>query len=132
VIGDSSEGAVACSLSAVALGHRALAWHELLSRSLIVRERVPGGVRLTVQPDSAETLKDLVELERQCCPWITFDVSGSTVTVTAHGTGEQVLHAIFEQPLIAQMRRRSASLSRAAVEAVRESASSIERQLRSL
>lgn len=89
---------MACSLSDAALGDRENAWHTLLSRSLIDRERVHGGVRLTVQPGSAETLNELVELERECCPWIKFELSGATVSMTAEGTGEQALLELFGLP----------------------------------
>ncbi len=91
---------IACSLSGAALGDRERAWRLLLRRSLVRRQRVPGGVRLTVQTDSAATLsaatlKELVELELECCPWIRSELSGDTVTLTADGAGAQVLRALF-------------------------------------
>lgn len=86
---------IACSLSGAALGDRERAWRLLLKRSLVRRQRVPGGVRLTVRSDSAATLKELVELERECCPWIKPELAGDTVTLTADGAGAHVLRALF-------------------------------------
>ncbi len=86
---------IACSLSGAALGDRERAWRLLLRRSLVRRQRIPGGVRLTVRPASARTLKELVELELECCPWINSELSGDTVTLTANGAGEHVLRALF-------------------------------------
>ena len=86
---------IACSLSGAALGERGRAWRLLLQRSLVRRQHVPGGVRLTVQPDAAATLKELVELELECCPWIKSELSGDTVTLTADGAGEHVVRALF-------------------------------------
>jgi hypothetical protein len=90
-----SEVPIACSLSLAALGRQARAWQSLLSRALVDRQRVPGGIRLTLRPGSGEALAELVRLERECCPWITFELSDATVTMTAEGAGEEVLLATF-------------------------------------
>jgi hypothetical protein len=37
----------------------------------------------------------LVDLERECCAWINYDVAGSVVTMTAEGDGEAVLAGMF-------------------------------------
>jgi hypothetical protein len=37
----------------------------------------------------------LVDLERECCAWIDYDVAGSVVTMTAAGEGEAVLAEMF-------------------------------------
>lgn len=89
---------IACSLSAAELGDRERAWHKLLSRSLLSRERVPGGLRLTVHSGSSEALSKLVGLERECCPWIKFELSDAIVTMTADGPGEQALLQLFTAP----------------------------------
>lgn len=109
---------IACSLSGAALGDRERAWRLLLKRSLVHRQRVPGGVRLTVQTDSAATLKELVELELECCPWIRSELSGDTVTLTADGAGAQVLRALFacrrswiDLPLVGGLNRTPIEIS---------------------
>jgi hypothetical protein len=87
---------IACMLSATDLADRQRAWRNLLGTSLVTRERVPGGVRLTVNPDVAPQLSALIDLERSCCPWITFALKGPSVTMTAHGDGEEVLSQMFQ------------------------------------
>ncbi|HEV3097429.1 MAG TPA: hypothetical protein VG104_09810 [Candidatus Dormibacteraeota bacterium] len=86
---------IACMLSATDLADRRRAWHNLLDTAIVARERVPGGVRLTVNRDRASQLSALVDLERTCCEWITFALNGPSVTMTAHGDGEEVLSQMF-------------------------------------
>jgi hypothetical protein len=82
-------------LSAAELATRKGAWHSLLDNFLLARERVAGGLRLTVRPEAGPQLRALVDLERNCCPWIAFAVSGESVTMTAQGDGEDVLVQMF-------------------------------------
>ena len=86
---------IACMLSAGDLAKRARTWRSLLDNALLARERVAGGLRLTVRPEVGPQLSALVDLERNCCPWITFEVNGESVTMTAHGEGEKVLIQMF-------------------------------------
>jgi len=89
--------AIACTLSAADLEDRETAWNKLLGSGLVRRDRVPGGIRLSAAPGAAEALIQLVDLERECCAWINFDVSeGSVATLTAEGDGEAVLARMFE------------------------------------
>lgn len=67
-----------------------------MGSGLVRRDLVPGGIRLRAAPGAAAALIELVDLERECCAWIHFDVSeGSVVTMTAHGAGEAVLAGMF-------------------------------------
>jgi len=86
---------IACSLSAANLAERQRLWHGLLTNSLLAREPIPGGLRLTVRPGTGSQLNALVDLERDCCPWITFAVNGESVTMTAVGDGEEALRHTF-------------------------------------
>jgi hypothetical protein len=62
---------------------------------------VPGGIRLSPAPGAAAALIDLIDLERECCAWINFDVGdGSVVTLTAAGAGADVLTGMFNAPRI--------------------------------
>ena len=89
--------AIACTLSAADLKDRERAWNKLLGSGLVKRDRVPGGIRLSAAPGGAEALIQLIDLERECCAWINFDVSeGSVATLTAEGDGEAVLAGMFE------------------------------------
>jgi len=86
---------IACTLSAADLPNRQRAWRSLLDSSLLARERIPGGLRLTVRPGAGQQLKALVDLERDCCPWITFAVDPESATMTAQDEGEEVLVQMF-------------------------------------
>jgi len=40
---------------------------------------------------------ELIDLERECCPWIRFEVTADAVaTLTAEGEGEAVLAGMFD------------------------------------
>jgi hypothetical protein len=86
---------IACSLSAADVVKRQRLWRELLDTSLLARESIPGGLRLTVRPGAGTQLCALIDLERDCCPWITFAVDGESVTMTAVGDGEEALAQMF-------------------------------------
>jgi len=84
-----------CTLDASDMKDRNVAWQKLLGSGLVHRERIPGGVRLSAEPGAAEALLQLVDLERDCCAWIDYEVSGASVAMTAEGDGEAVLAGIF-------------------------------------
>jgi hypothetical protein len=90
---------IACTLSTSELKDREGAWKKLLGSGLVERDLVPGGIRLRPAPGAATALIDLfalIDLERECCAWIQFDVGdGSVVTMTADGDGEAVLAGMF-------------------------------------
>jgi len=88
--------AIACTLSAADLKDSERAWNKLLGSGLVKRDRVPGGIRLSAAPGAAEALIQLIDLERECCAWINFDLSEESVaTLTAEGDGEAVLAGMF-------------------------------------
>jgi hypothetical protein len=87
---------IACTLSASDLQDRQGAWKKLMGSGLVARVVVPGGIRLSPAPGAAAALVELIDLERQCCAWIQFEVSdGSVVTLTAEGDGAAVLAGMF-------------------------------------
>ncbi|HEV2968191.1 MAG TPA: hypothetical protein VG009_08830 [Candidatus Dormibacteraeota bacterium] len=87
---------IACTLSAADLEDREGAWRKLMSSGLVERDVVPGGIRLRPAPGAASALIELIDLERECCAWIRFDVGdGAIVTLTADGDGEAVLAEMF-------------------------------------
>lgn len=88
---------IVCTLTASDLKDRGAAWQKLLGSGLVERARVPGGIRLIAAPGAVASLIELIDLERECCAWIHFDVSdGAVVTLTADGDGETVLATMFE------------------------------------
>jgi hypothetical protein len=89
---------IACTLSASDLKDREGAWRKLIASGLVELNRAQGGVRLHAAPGAAAALMELIDLERECCEWIQFDVEdASTVTLTAEGAGEAVLFGMFGQ-----------------------------------
>jgi hypothetical protein len=86
---------VACTLSARDLQDRSGAWQKLIASGLVSRERVPGGIRLEAEPGASVALLKLVDLERECCGWIDYEVVGPVVTMTADGEAEDVLAGMF-------------------------------------
>lgn len=94
-LGGPDPAPIACSLSSEGLAERAGAWQALLRSSMRSREDIPGGLRLAVDPAAATTLAELVELERDCCAWISFDLDGESLVMTATGDGEPVLRRMF-------------------------------------
>ena len=87
---------IACTLSASDLKDRAGALNKLLGSGLVERALVPGGICLTPAPGAAGALIQLIDVERECCAWIDFEVGdGSVVTLTAAGDGEAVLAGMF-------------------------------------
>jgi hypothetical protein len=90
------ETPIVCTLSAADMKDREGAWRKLMSSGLVQRDRVPGGIRLSAGPGAAAALIELIDLERECCAWIDFEVAdGSVVTLTARGDGEEVLAGMF-------------------------------------
>ena len=86
---------VACTLSRSELEETSSAWQKLFRLSLASREEVPGGLRLAFHPGSAAALRQLVDIERDCCAWITFELDGATVTMTSPGTGASAIREMW-------------------------------------
>lgn len=86
---------VACSLTPSELEETGSAWQKLFRLSLISREEVPGGLRLVFHPGSARALRQLIDIERACCPWITFDLEGGSVTMTSPGAGATAIRDMW-------------------------------------
>jgi hypothetical protein len=87
---------IACTLTEDQSTEVQAAWQHLLQTALLSRDPVPGGLRLTVA-DGAETeLRRLIEIESECCSWVTFVIDGRSVTMSADGDiGEQSIRAMW-------------------------------------
>src|SRR5712691_342410 len=91
---------IACTLSASDLKDRQGAWNKLMGSGLVARELVPGGIRCSPAPGAVAALIELIDLERECCAWIQFEVGdGSVVTLTAEAEGAAVLAGMFVYPI---------------------------------
>jgi hypothetical protein len=91
----ATSDAVACTLTPAELKKTQLAWEKLLRTSLVSRDEVAGGLRLAFHEGSAAALRQLIDIERECCAWITFDLDGPVVTMTAEGPGGQVIQKMW-------------------------------------
>jgi hypothetical protein len=86
---------IVCTLTSAELADTGKAWRKLLSTALVVREEIPGGLRLEVNEESADALRQLVDIERECCRWITFNLEGPVVSMTAPGPGAFVIRGMW-------------------------------------
>jgi hypothetical protein len=86
---------IACTLTPDDLKEVGQAWRKLFRDSLVLRQEVPGGLRLEFHPGSAEALRTLIDIERECCQWIAFELDGPVVTMTAAGAGEGAIREMW-------------------------------------
>jgi hypothetical protein len=95
---------IACTLTPADLRDRQGAWEKLIRGGLVARHRVAGGIRLHAARGAAAAVIELIDLERECCAWIDFDVTHDPVAgeadvlLTAEGEGEAVLATMFNSP----------------------------------
>ena len=92
---NATSEAIACTLTPDDLKQTRNAWQKLFRLSLVSRDEVPGGLRLQVHPGSADALRQLIDIERECCRWITFELNGPVVTMTSPGDGELAIRAMW-------------------------------------
>ncbi len=86
---------IVCTLTADDLEDTRRGWQKLFRTSLLSRDLVAGGLRLTFGPGGEVALRQLVDIESECCQWITFEVSGPSVTMTAPGDGEAAIRSMW-------------------------------------
>lgn len=86
---------IACTLTPDDLRETQRAWQKLFRLSLVSRDEIPGGVRLEVHPGSADALRQLIDIERQCCSWATFELDGPVVAITSPGAGESAIREMW-------------------------------------
>jgi hypothetical protein len=82
---------VACTLTPDDLSEPQRAWQQLFRLSLVSRDEVHGGIRLEVHPGSADALRQLIDIERECCAWAAFELDGPIVTIRSPGAGESAV-----------------------------------------
>jgi hypothetical protein len=91
----ASSDTIACTLTADDLKDTQASWQKLFRTALISRDEIPGGIRLAVNDASAEALRQLVDIERDCCRWIDFELEGPVVAITAEGPGEAAIREMW-------------------------------------
>ena len=75
---------IACTLNASQMSDRQRRWHELAGRAFVERVETERGVRLEFrdEPGVADELKELAELERECCGFADWSPNGAALDVT--------------------------------------------------
>lgn len=80
---------IACTLSAADMGPRLARIQALTRLHLRGHELTGSALRLTYAPEAAEEVARIVELERQCCAFLTFEThrqaDGADLVITAPG-----------------------------------------------
>ncbi len=100
--GRNDPAPLACSLPLGQLSARRERWRELIQRALIGKEATGGSARLRFrrEGDVGRTLRELAELERECCSFATWTVveQGCEVVleVSAEGDAVGAVRALFE------------------------------------
>lgn len=85
---------IACTLNYRQMGDRRRRWHELADRAFVDREETATGIRLVFRDDEgvADELRELAELERECCAFAAWSVEGSVLEVS--GTSDEGVAAV--------------------------------------
>jgi hypothetical protein len=89
---------IACTLTDPQMSERRQRWHALADRAFVERTERPDGLRLVFRADAgvAQELRDLAALERQCCAFAEWAVSGVVLAVTARSDeGVAAVHGMF-------------------------------------
>ena len=71
---------IACGLDGAERAQRAERWHALGGYDV---EQLDNGIRLVFAHDVEHELHELAVLERECCAFADWDVSGNTIAITA-------------------------------------------------
>jgi hypothetical protein len=71
---------IACGLNGTERAQRAERWHALGGYDV---EHLDNGIRLVFPNDVEHELHELAVLERECCAFADWNVSGNTIAITA-------------------------------------------------
>jgi hypothetical protein len=88
---ESDSPPIACLLDGVAYGDRIEAWLALARRSLVSAGRSSEGVefRYRADTDTQRALENLLELERECCPFLSLLITDADDEVILTVTGPE-------------------------------------------
>jgi hypothetical protein len=89
------EKPIACKLSAEGLATRSERWQRLAADSGVEVTTTSRGLRLAFGPGVERELAELAELERECCAFADWTVSGRVLEVSAHGDAVPAVQALF-------------------------------------
>jgi len=92
---------IACSLEGPGLADRRDDWAALIAVAT-ERRAVLGGVQITFdQPSLRDRIRDLIDKEQECCPWMSMQLSEADGSLSlsissSDPTGERQIHAWFD------------------------------------
>lgn len=92
---ESTRDTISCTLTEAEHIEVRAAWQRLFATSLKSRDLLPSGLMLTFALGAENELGRLIDIERQCCSWITFAVDGSKVLMTADGDAVEALQNMW-------------------------------------
>jgi hypothetical protein len=80
---------IACSLTSEELLHRDKSWRKVAKFAMESRE-IPGGLAFVFRRDPGveDSLRQLIQLEAECCPWMTFSLEAGQEMLRVGMTGE--------------------------------------------
>ena len=83
---------IACGLNGTERAQRAERWHALGGYAV---EQIDNGIRLRFAEGVERELYELATLERECCAFADWDVSGNTIAITAdNATAVEAVRAL--------------------------------------
>ena len=86
---------IACSLSGDGLAARGERWRRLAGTSGVDVVTTPSGLRLTFGPGTEHELGELAALERECCAFADWTVTGTVLEVSGRGDAVPAVQAMF-------------------------------------
>lgn len=89
---------IACSLEPRSADARILRWQALADRALLASQRDGGAARQRYRDDAGvdTELEDLIALERQCCPFLDFNLDRADGELVLDVTGPVEADSIIE------------------------------------
>jgi hypothetical protein len=89
------EKLIACSLSPAGRASRGDRWRALVEETGVEIVEVPQGLELRFGTGAERELRELAELERECCAFADWTVEGTTLVVTGEGDAVPVVQSLF-------------------------------------
>jgi hypothetical protein len=89
------EKTIACTLSDDGLAARGERWRRLAGASGLAVASTPSGLRLTFGPGTEHELAELAALERECCAFADWTVTGTVLEVSGRGAAITAVQALF-------------------------------------
>ena len=83
----------ACSLTGPERAARGAELHRLASDA----RRVPGGARLTFEPDAERRVRAIVAAEAECCPFLRFELRRTAAALEVEVTGPAEAGPILDE-----------------------------------